>query len=62
MTLADEDTKSIQTDNANRAIQGNEAMHVTQPKGRVITNARGAIRRPTLQSIQLLPSGGIICN
>ena len=29
MTLADEDTKSILTDNANRAIQGNQAMHVT---------------------------------
>ena len=28
MTLADEDTNSILTDNANRAIQGNVAMHV----------------------------------
>ena len=31
MTLADEDTNSILTDNANRAIQGNVAMHVTHP-------------------------------
>ena len=31
MTLADEDTNSIPTDNANRAIQGNVAMHVTLP-------------------------------
>ena len=33
MTLADEDTNSILTDNANRAIQGNVAMQVTQPGG-----------------------------
>ena len=31
MTLADEDTKPILTDNAKRAIQGNVAMHVTHP-------------------------------
>ena len=30
-TLADEDTNPIVTDNANRAIQGNVAMQVTQP-------------------------------
>ena len=30
VTLADEDTNSILTDNDNRAIQGNEAMQVTQ--------------------------------
>ena len=30
VTLADEDTNSILTDNANRAIQGNVAMQVTQ--------------------------------
>ena len=29
LTLVDEDTKSTLTDNANRAIQGNQAMHVT---------------------------------
>ena len=29
VTLVDEDTKSILTYNANRAIQGNKAMHVT---------------------------------
>ena len=29
VTLVDEDTKSILTDNANRAIKGNQAMHVT---------------------------------
>ena len=29
VTLVDEDTKSILTDNANRAIQGNQSMHVT---------------------------------
>ena len=31
MTLADEDTNLILTDNANRAIQGNMVMQVTQP-------------------------------
>ena len=29
VTLVDEDTKSILTDDANRAIQGNQAMHMT---------------------------------
>ena len=29
VTLVDEDTKSILTNNANRAIQGIQAMHVT---------------------------------
>ena len=33
VTLADEDTKSILTDIANRAIQGNVAMQITQPGG-----------------------------
>ena len=31
VTLADEDTNYILTENANRAIQGNVAMQVTQP-------------------------------
>ena len=35
MTLADEDTNSILTDNANRAIQGNVAMQVTQSGGQL---------------------------
>ena len=35
MTLADEDTNSILIDNANRAIQGNVAMHVTLPGGQL---------------------------
>ena len=30
MTLADEDTNSMLTDNAKRVIQGNEAMQVMQ--------------------------------
>ena len=33
MTLADEDTNSIPTDNANMAIQGNVTMQVTRPGG-----------------------------
>ena len=35
VTLADEDTKSIPTDNAERAIKGNVAMHVRQPGGQL---------------------------
>ena len=36
VTLADEDTKPILTDNANRTIQGNVAMHVTHPGNLVV--------------------------
>ena len=35
VTLADEDTHSILTDNANRAIQDNVAMQVTQAGGKI---------------------------
>ena len=35
VTLADEDTNPILTDIANRAIQGNVAMHVTLPGGQL---------------------------
>ena len=35
VTQADEDTNSILTDNANRAIQGKVAMQVTQPGGQL---------------------------
>ena len=35
VTLADEDTNSILTDNANRAIQCYLAMQVTQPGGQL---------------------------
>ena len=53
VTLADEDTKSKPTDNAKRAIQGNEAMQVLQT---------GAIWRPNLQLMHVVPSGGLIFN
>ena len=35
VTLADEDTNSIQTDGANKAIQGNMAMQVAPPGGQI---------------------------
>ena len=35
VTLADEDTNSILTDNANRAFQRNVAMQVTQAGGKI---------------------------
>ena len=39
MTLADEDTNSIRTDNAKRAFQGNVATQVTQPGGQLWNQA-----------------------
>ena len=53
VTLADEDTNSILTDNANRAIQGNVSIQVTQSDGQ-LWNASGAIWCPKLQLIQVL--------
>ena len=35
VTLADEDTNSILTENANRVFQGNVATRVTQPGGQL---------------------------
>ena len=39
VTLADEDTNPIQTDNANRTFQGNLATRVTQPGGQIWNQA-----------------------
>ena len=55
LTLADEDTKSMLTDNANRAIQANVV-------AKFATYASGAIWWPYLQLMQVAPSGGQICN
>ena len=55
VTLADEDTNSILTDNANRAFQGNVA--TLEP-----SNASGAIWWPNLELMQVEPSGGQIWN
>ena len=75
VTLADEDTNSILTDNANRAIQGNVAMQVTQPGGQLCkqckwrhlmtkcwTNPSCATWWPNMQLMQVAPSGGQIYN
>ena len=48
VTLVDEGTKSIPTDNANRAIQVNQAMHVT-------------FWCANLLVMQVVPSDGQIC-
>ena len=40
VTLADDDTNPIQTDNANRAIQGNVAMQVTQTGGQLCKQSK----------------------
>ena len=62
VTLADEDTNSILTDNANRAIQGNVAMHVTLPGGQLWNQCSSAIWWPNLQPMQVAQSPGQIWN
>ena len=53
VTLADEDTNSILTDNDDRAFQGNlQLMHVTQPGHQVLVG----------KLMQVAPSGGQIWN
>ena len=63
--LADEDTNSTLTDNANRTIQGIVAMQVTQPGGaNFANNENGAIWWPNFEPMQLMqvePTGGQIC-
>ena len=67
VTLADEDTNSILTDNANRAIQGNVTMHVMQPGGQICnickcrhlmanfgTNTRGATWWPNFEGMHVV--------
>ena len=49
VTLADKDTNSILTDNANREIQGNVAMQVMQ--------TGGAVWWPNLKPIQVFHNG-----
>ena len=56
VTLADEDTNSILTDNAKRAIQGNEAMQVMQTGDQ---EQFKAMRQCKLRRLmQVAPSGG----
>ena len=65
VTLADEDTNSILTDNANRAIQGNVAMQVTQvaPSGGQILNwCKWCHLVTKFVTMQVAPSGGQIWN
>ena len=58
VTLADEDTNSILTDNANRAIQGNVAMQWCNLVANFRTNASGATSCPNFEPMQVVP----ICN
>ena len=62
VTLADEDTNSILTDNAKREIQGNEAMQVMQTGDQCNFTpiGSGAFCWPNLQPIQMVPSDGEI--
>ena len=65
VTLVDEDTKAMVTDNANRAIQGNVAMHVTHQVNLVVkfrTNASSPIWWQNVQLMQVALSGGQIWN
>ena len=55
VTLANEDTNSIPTDNANRAIQGNVAMHWCNLVANFRTNASGATSCPNFEPMQVVP-------
>ena len=62
VTLADEDTNLILTDNVNRAIQGNEAMQVMQTgdQCKFAPIGSGASLWPNLQPILMVSSDGKI--
>ena len=66
VTLADEDSNLIPTDDVNRAILGNVATqvmpHGAKLKPMLVTNSRSANCWPHLQLIQVVPSGGHIGN
>ena len=57
VTLADEDTNWILTDNAKRVFQGKMAMQVMT---KFVTNAIGAIWLPNWEIMQVTPAGGQI--
>ena len=61
VTLADEDTNSILTDNVNRAIEGNVAMQVLLVAN-FGSNASGASWWPNFEPMQVVPLGDPICN
>ena len=54
VTLADEDTNSIPTDNANRAIQDNVALQWYKLVANFRTNASGATRWPNFEPMQIM--------
>ena len=62
MTLADEDTNSILTDNANRAIQGNMAMQVTQPGGQFWKQCWNNVEPMQVVAKYATNTSGQICN
>ena len=61
-TLADEDTNSILTDNANRAIQGNMAMQVTQPGGQFWRQCWNNVEQMLVVAKYATNTSGQICN
>ena len=62
VTLADEDTNSILTDNANRAIQGNVAMQATLPGGQLWKQCKWCHLVAKFATNAKAPSGGQFCN
>ena len=54
VTLADEDTNSIPTNDANRAIQGNVAMQWCNLMANLRTNASGATLYPNFEPTQIM--------
>ena len=63
VTLADEDTNSIPTDNVDRAIQANVAVQGCNLGAAIFrTNASGATSCPNIEPMQIVPLGDPICN
>ena len=60
VTLADADTNSLVTDNANRAIQGNVAMQVIQPGGQLWNQCKWRQQTTKFLAMHVAPSGGQI--
>ena len=73
VTLIDEDTKPILTDDANKEIPSNMTMHVAPPDGQIsylckwhhlvdkfLSNASGATWWPNYLLMQVAPPGGQI--
>ena len=60
VTLIDEDTKPILTDDANKEIPSNMTMHVAPPGAEFLTNINGVSWWTNFLLTQVAPPGGQI--